>query len=97
MTDSFEGPAHKIAEALGSSMIPDAGGNYMCECPAHDDGTPSLSIRDSDRGVLLHCFAGCAYADIVDALRHLKLLPYDVTLAAEDSAAPSASSSWRRV
>ena len=29
------------------------------KCPAHDDSTPSLSIRQGARGIVLHCFAGC--------------------------------------
>ena len=38
-------------------------------CPAHDDGTPSLSIRALDDGrVLLHCFAGCEVEAILSAL-----------------------------
>jgi len=39
-------------------------------CPAHDDHTASLSIRarDDGRGVLLHCFAGCTYRAIAEAL-----------------------------
>jgi hypothetical protein len=84
MTDRIEGPAHKIAEALGSSLVQDAGGNYMCACPAHDDHTPSLAIRDSDLGLLVHCFAGCTYANIMAALQRLKLLPEGVTIAADD-------------
>lgn len=37
-------------------------------CPAHDDRTPSLSIREGDDGrVLLHCFAGCAIDSICEA------------------------------
>ncbi|MBU2719705.1 hypothetical protein HF563_10045, partial [Acidithiobacillus ferridurans] len=38
-------------------------------CPAHDDRRPSLSIREADDGkILLHCWAGCGAADIVNAL-----------------------------
>jgi hypothetical protein len=38
-------------------------------CPAHDDHTPSLSIRMGGRGkVLFKCFAGCTYESIIDAL-----------------------------
>lgn len=41
----------------------------MAHCPAHDDGTPSLSIKERDDGaVLLNCFAGCALAEILEAL-----------------------------
>lgn len=37
-------------------------------CPAHPDRRPSLSItRASDR-VLLHCFGGCAYGEVIAAL-----------------------------
>lgn len=38
-------------------------------CPAHDDASPSLSVRETpDGGVLLHCFGGCDTADVVAAL-----------------------------
>jgi hypothetical protein len=42
---------------------------WVSICPAHDDGTASLSIyaRD-DEPILLHCFAGCAFSDIATAL-----------------------------
>ena len=45
------------------------GGYGTARCPAHDDRTPSLSIRDGDRGIIMKCFAGCTYRDIVDTLR----------------------------
>lgn len=41
----------------------------MARCPAHDDITPSLSIRITDEGdILLHCFAGCDIMDICSAV-----------------------------
>ncbi len=44
------------------------GDSYMARCPAHDDHTPSLSIRTSKTGdVLLHCFAGCSPESVVAA------------------------------
>lgn len=44
-------------------------GKWMACCPAHADRTPSLSVREAGEGrVLLHCFAGCCYADIMAAL-----------------------------
>lgn len=37
-------------------------------CPAHDDKSPSVSIRElSDGAVLVHCFAGCSVHEIVAA------------------------------
>lgn len=42
---------------------------FLACCPAHDDKTPSLSLMQKDDGrVLLHCFAGCAVADVLDAV-----------------------------
>jgi hypothetical protein len=44
-------------------------GNYMARCPAHDDRSPSLSIKQCDDGRnLLHCFAGCDVEDVCSAL-----------------------------
>jgi putative DNA primase/helicase len=38
-------------------------------CPSHDDHNPSLSIGiGKDGKLLLHCFAGCPYEAIVEAL-----------------------------
>lgn len=42
---------------------------YIAKCPAHDDGDPSLSIRQlPDSRILLRCFAGCGAVDILNAL-----------------------------
>ncbi len=44
-------------------------GQWKALCPAHDDRHPSLSVAEGDGGkALLHCFAGCAYPDIINAL-----------------------------
>ncbi len=38
---------------------------FKAKCPAHDDGTASLSITTGDDGrVLMHCHAGCLAEDI---------------------------------
>ena len=38
-------------------------------CPAHADSHPSLSISETECGtVLLHCFVGCTFSQILDAL-----------------------------
>jgi hypothetical protein len=84
MAHKVEALAYKIAERLGSPLIPDAGGNFMCACPAHDDETPSFAIRDTATGILTHCFAGCTHASIIAALQKRGLLPDGVTIAADD-------------
>ena len=44
-------------------------GKWMARCPAHDDRTPSLSVsRGGDGRALLHCFAGCAFRDVLAAI-----------------------------
>lgn len=43
-------------------------GRWIARCPAHEDGHPSLSVRETERGILLHCFAGCTTVDILSAL-----------------------------
>ena len=58
--------AETIARALGGRK---AGCGWTARCPAHDDREPSLSIRDADRKVLVHCHAGCDQRDVVAALK----------------------------
>jgi putative DNA primase/helicase len=49
--------AEAIAKVLGGRK---GGGGWTARCPAHDDPTPGLSIRDADDNkVLVHCHAGC--------------------------------------
>ena len=42
-----------------------SGGGWRARCPAHGSRGPTLSIAEGDRGVLLHCFAGCEVADVL--------------------------------
>ena len=70
--------ARDIAIALGGRKIGD--GEYLCHCPGpshrRGDRNPSLSIRNSGNGrLLLHCFSGDSYDDIVAALRAKGLRP----------------------
>lgn len=44
-------------------------GRWIARCPAHEDRSPSLSIREGDDGrVLLYDFAGCGACDVVAAV-----------------------------
>lgn len=43
-------------------------GRYIARCPAHEDRSPSLTIRQVEDGrILLHCFAGCDALDVLGA------------------------------
>jgi len=54
-----------IVERLGGRW---SAGGGLCRCPAHDDRTPSLSVRVGDRRLLFHCFAGCEIRAVLRAL-----------------------------
>ncbi len=43
-------------------------GRWKARCPAHDDKTPSLAIRNVNGTLLLHCFAQCSLHEIVSAV-----------------------------
>lgn len=44
-------------------------GRWAAKCPAHGDKGPSLSVRHGEDGrVLLHCFAGCSFTEITNAM-----------------------------
>lgn len=44
------------------------GAGWLGRCPAHDDGVQSLSVKEGDGGkLLLHCFAGCTFTDVLRA------------------------------
>ena len=42
---------------------------WMAKCSAHDDRSPSLSILETDEGILrIKCFAECGGADVMGAV-----------------------------
>lgn len=55
-----------VLSALGE--VREVRDHWLARCPAHDDKKPSLSVKDGTRGVMLKCWSGCAFADIVEAL-----------------------------
>jgi len=48
-----------------AARVPDG---WMTNCPAHNDTNPSLSLKDSPRGIEVNCFSGCRWRDICDAI-----------------------------
>ncbi len=77
MSVPFAFHAAAIARALGGKSV---AGGYLCRCPVpgHGNGkgdrSPSLFIKDGDRALLVHCFAGCDPRDVLDELRHRGLV-----------------------
>lgn len=56
------------ADILGRfEKVKKNGAGWVALCPAHEDTTPSLSIKREGDKWLLHCHAGCDYRAIVDA------------------------------
>lgn len=54
------------------------GSRYAALCPAHADRSPSLSIAEGERGLLVKCWAGCSVQEICEAIGlQLKDLFYD--------------------
>src|SRR4030042_2014764 len=44
------------------------GNEYKALCPAHEDREPSLTVKQKDNQILVHCFAGCPTESIVETL-----------------------------
>ncbi len=65
--------AADVARALGGAVKNGAGWLCRCPVPGHGQGrgdrTPSLSITDGERGLLVRCFAGCDPRDVLQELR----------------------------
>lgn len=62
----------RVRGALESqgSTIRDTGkaNQFQAQCPAHNDGNPSLTVTGIEGSALVHCHAGCQIADVLAAL-----------------------------
>lgn len=67
--------ARTLTQSLGGKWY----GRYgLACCPAHGDRKPSLSLADAPDGrLLLNCKTGCAFTDILDALRSRGMMAAD--------------------
>ena len=63
----MNGKFREIIEAFGATD--QRNGECACKFPAHEDQTPSMTMRPSDDGqrLLIRCHAGCSVDDILDA------------------------------
>lgn len=81
---SLEQEGRALVERLGGRWAANGG---LCICPAHEDRSPSLSVRPGRSRLLLHCFAGCRAPDILKALASARLL--EPGRPASEGAAPA--------
>jgi len=78
-------PAERLLDRL-QGVKRTAPDRWLARCPAHEDRHPSLSIRELDDGmVLLRCWAGCEFGQIVTAagLQPADLFPQKTIPAGE--------------
>lgn len=64
-------PIDRILSSLANVKGPDGIGNYYATCPAHESKSrrkDNLTVRQGDRLVILHCFAGCRAEEILKAI-----------------------------
>ena len=63
-------PIERITAALDQRGLSHRqnGSGLLAQCPAHEDRNPSLSITEEKDRVLLMCFAGCDFGEIMEAL-----------------------------
>jgi Toprim domain len=72
ITNIPSGDLKQLVARLGGRW---SGTTAMCLCPAHADSTPSLSIRQGDRGILVTCHAGCDRDDVMREIARIAHIP----------------------
>jgi hypothetical protein len=65
-------PSQELVDLVGALAGTWHGQIAHARCPAHADGTPSLTLRQGDRGILVTCFAGCNREDILRELSRVR-------------------------
>ena len=73
MSLTAHAPSQELINLVGALGGTWHGRTAMCLCPAHADRTPSLSLRQGDRGVLVTCFAGCDRHDVLRELGRIEV------------------------
>jgi hypothetical protein len=64
---NYNTPILKFLDRL-QQVRPAGNDRWTALCPAHEDRSPSLSIRDTGDKILIHCHAGCATDDVLAAV-----------------------------
>jgi len=62
-------PIQRLLPLLDDVRPVSGGQQWMARCPAHNDRSPSLSLREGENGiVLINCFGGCSAEAVMAAL-----------------------------
>jgi putative DNA primase/helicase len=64
--------AERIAKVLGSAAR--SGIWWRSRCPVHGSRSGTLALLDGDRGLVVHCHAGCGRSEILTELRRRGLI-----------------------
>jgi putative DNA primase/helicase len=73
--------AETIARALGRPVYR-SGGWWRCPCPLHQGKSPSLALRDGERGrLVVFCHAGCDWREVRAEIARLRLIDESPTSA----------------
>lgn len=84
MNLSAEAIAHGVDDKARFS-----GGQWRCRCPVHQGANQNFYVRDGRSSIVLHCFAGCTFEELVDNLRSRGL--WKEKSVAESASAPNYS------
>jgi hypothetical protein len=69
MQNRYAVPADGVLLSRLEGIVNRGHGQYLARCPAHEDKSPSLSVKETDDGtILIKCFAGCSPVEIVAAV-----------------------------
>lgn len=58
---------HELLPQLESVRLR-GNGRWSARCPGHADKSPSLSVSEGEKGILLKCWVGCTLAEICRGL-----------------------------
>lgn len=71
---------------------------HLVRCPCHEDNTESLSIRQTlDGKVLIHCFAGCTFAEVAAVVRDGAASPHQTASRSLPSASVRPPRDWTKL
>ena len=64
--------AQAVARALGGAFR--SGEWWRCRCPAHNSRSSSLALREGRSGLIVKCWGGCSWREVLAELQRLNLI-----------------------